>query len=164
MRHQRGPEWASQETASGLQNGCRVFAHCTDLLPLIPHQSAGSCRPWPPSPARRKSPSPRCERAVRAGCSCTAGTTAEATRSPSVQIDGPTRCSCPISSRGLEADWMYGAVVYVDRERRSCAQPFEPVTLVTQDPNRKWTMNMAFSKSSAPNYPSWEEAATLRKR
>jgi len=99
---------------------------------FIPHQSAGSCRPWPPSPARRKSPSPRCARAVRAGCSCTARTTAEASRSPSVQIDGPTRCSCPTSSRGLETDWMYGAVVYVDRERRIAYESI-PDLLVHRD-------------------------------
>jgi hypothetical protein len=30
-----------------------------------------SCRPCPPSPARRKSPSPRCARAAYVGCSCT---------------------------------------------------------------------------------------------
>ena len=42
MRHQRVPELASQETASGLQNGCRMFAHCTEPAPsFTPHPIGG---------------------------------------------------------------------------------------------------------------------------
>ena len=70
MRHQRVPEWASQETASGLQNGCRVFAHCTDLLPASyptnPRDHVDHGHPRQPAENHlRRDARERCARAAR---------------------------------------------------------------------------------------------------
>ena len=112
MRDQRVPEWASQETASGLQNGCRMFAHCTDLIPASPDRRDHVDHGHPRQPAENHLRRDARERRTRA---------ARVLRGPPLQPLDCRQCRWmarrgaavrhraavhPHQPRELEADWM----------------------------------------------------------